>query len=101
LDSGVLGVKSFLIDSGISEFPPMSLEDLEKAVPLLAQSGLPYLFHASLTEAPRSPRPQESYEDFSSHDHEPSKMKPLILLWRSQKNMNAEVISFTSLLQTP
>jgi allantoinase len=53
LDSGILGVKSFMIDSGIEEFQPMKRSDLEVAMPLLAKSGLPYLFHAEL--APESP----------------------------------------------
>lgn len=48
LDGGVLGVKTFLIDSGIPEFPPMTLEEVDQAMPELAKRGLPYLFHAEL-----------------------------------------------------
>lgn len=50
LAAGVLGVKSFLIDSGIAEFPPMSPADLERAMPKLA--GAPYLIHAELASGP-------------------------------------------------
>ncbi len=48
LDSGVLGVKSFLIDSGIDEFPAVGAEDIKKALPILAQHQVPYLIHAEL-----------------------------------------------------
>lgn len=46
LDAGVLGVKCFLIDSGISEFPEVSEEDLRAAMPLLAERRIPLLVHA-------------------------------------------------------
>ena len=48
LNAGVLGVKSFLIDSGIDEFPNVSVEDLRRAMPIVASHGLPYLIHAEL-----------------------------------------------------
>ncbi len=48
LDAGVLGVKTFLIDSGIPEFPPMTLAEVDRAMPALAARDLPYLFHAEL-----------------------------------------------------
>lgn len=49
LNAGVLGVKSFLIDSGIDEFPNVSVEDLRRAMPIVASHGLPYLIHAELS----------------------------------------------------
>ncbi|SFC68544.1 allantoinase AllB [Pseudoalteromonas denitrificans] len=48
LEAGVLGVKSFLIDSGIAEFPNMQADDLRKAMPILAKHNVPYLIHAEL-----------------------------------------------------
>jgi len=48
LAAGVLGVKSFLIDSGIEEFPNVKAEDLRKAMPILAKHKKPYLIHAEL-----------------------------------------------------
>jgi allantoinase len=48
LYAGVLGVKSFLIDSGIDEFPPVSEHDISKALPILAKHKVPYLIHAEL-----------------------------------------------------
>jgi allantoinase len=56
LDAGVLGVKTFTIDSGIPEFPPMSMEGIDKAMPELAKRGLPYLFHAELDDGENRPQ---------------------------------------------
>lgn len=44
--AGVCGFKSFLVDSGVPEFPPMSLEGLEIVLPELARLGVPLLLHA-------------------------------------------------------
>ncbi|MCW8832009.1 MAG: allantoinase AllB [Colwellia sp.] len=48
LNAGVLGVKSFLIDSGIEEFPPVKAKDIRAAMPILAKYDVPYLIHAEL-----------------------------------------------------
>jgi len=48
LTAGVLGVKSFLIDSGIEEFPPVEAKDMRAAMPILANHDVPYLIHAEL-----------------------------------------------------
>jgi len=48
LHAGVLGVKSFLIDSGIEEFPPVEAKDMRAAMPILAKHDVPYLIHAEL-----------------------------------------------------
>jgi allantoinase len=48
LNAGVLGVKSFLIDSGIEEFPPVEAKDIRAAMPILAKHDVPYLIHAEL-----------------------------------------------------
>ncbi|WP_159821283.1 allantoinase AllB [Colwellia sp. 20A7] len=48
LNAGVLGVKSFLIDSGIEEFPNVSTTDIRAAMPILAKHDVPYLIHAEL-----------------------------------------------------
>ncbi len=49
LDAGVLGVKAFLVDSGIPEFPEVSERDLRAAMPLLAARGVPLLLHAEIS----------------------------------------------------
>lgn len=45
LKSGILGIKAFLVHSGIDEFPNVGLQDLEAAMPLIARAGLPLLVH--------------------------------------------------------
>lgn len=48
IDAGVLGFKSFLIHSGIDEFPHANESDIRKAIPILKSGGVPYLMHAEL-----------------------------------------------------
>jgi allantoinase len=55
LDAGVVGVKAFLVDSGIDEFPMASEEVLRKAMPILARYQLPLLVHAEETLAGGTP----------------------------------------------
>ena len=47
-EAGVLGFKAFLCHSGIDEFPNVTAEDLDLAMPLIAETGLPLLVHAEL-----------------------------------------------------
>jgi allantoinase len=44
--AGVCGFKSFLVDSGVPEFAPMSPMDLEPVIPRLGELGVPLLLHA-------------------------------------------------------
>jgi len=66
IDAGVCGVKAFLCDSGLPEFPAASESDLRVAMPVLARRGVPLLVHAELPEAPSGdlsdPRSYEEYE---------------------------------------
>lgn len=55
LAGGVLGVKAFLVHSGIEEFPNVAPADLEKAMPVIAASGLPLLVHCELAVAGAPP----------------------------------------------
>ncbi|WGL15173.1 allantoinase AllB [Microbulbifer bruguierae] len=50
LEAGVLGVKSFTIHSGIDEFPRVEAQHMRRALPVLAQYGVPYLIHAELEQ---------------------------------------------------
>ncbi len=54
IQAGVLGVKGFLIHSGLDEFPNASEIDLRAAMPAIARHGLPLLVHAELA-APADP----------------------------------------------
>ncbi len=48
--AGVLGFKSFLIESGVAEFAMVREHDLRLAMPAIAESGLPLLVHAEAPE---------------------------------------------------
>ncbi|MFC4829270.1 allantoinase AllB [Agromyces aurantiacus] len=43
---GVFGFKCFLVDSGVPEFPPVTAAELEAAMAVLAELGLPVIVHA-------------------------------------------------------
>jgi allantoinase len=64
-EAGVLGVKSFTIDSGIDEFPPVKEAHMRKAIRTLGNYGLPYLIHAELGKSvPQPPGVDTSYRRF-------------------------------------
>ena len=48
IDAGVLGIKAFLIDSGIDDFPNVNENDLRAAMRVIAESDVPLLVHAEL-----------------------------------------------------
>jgi len=64
LAAGVLGCKSFLIDSGIEEFPPMAAQDLRKAMPIMAKYNVPYLIHAELDCGAEPAQITDKYQSF-------------------------------------
>lgn len=62
---GVLGCKTFLVHSGINEFPNTTADDLRRAMPVLRELGLPLLVHAELDlGAPPNPSPPQHYDSF-------------------------------------
>lgn len=63
--AGVAGVKAFLCDSGLAEFPAATEADLRELAPVLAAQGVPLLVHAELPlAASPPPRDQRSYTDY-------------------------------------
>ncbi|MBM3269419.1 MAG: allantoinase AllB [Candidatus Sericytochromatia bacterium] len=60
LDCGVLGVKAFMIDSGIPEFPEVGERELRLAMPQLAARGRPLLLHAEVSVPHLAPPPGDS-----------------------------------------
>ncbi len=46
--AGVLGAKAFLCPSGIDDFPQTTAEDLRRAMPVMAEAGVPLLAHAEI-----------------------------------------------------
>ena len=50
MDAGVLGVKCFLVHSGIDEFPNVEERDLNEAIPLIAKHKIPLLAHCEISD---------------------------------------------------
>jgi len=48
IDAGVCGVKAFMCDSGLADFPASGEKELRAALPILARRGVPLLVHAEL-----------------------------------------------------
>ena len=48
IDGGVMGIKCFLIHSGIEEFPNVTEKDLDKAMPIIAKHNIPLLVHCEM-----------------------------------------------------
>jgi allantoinase len=59
IDAGVRGFKCFLVPSGVDEFPPVTEDDLRRALPILARRNMPLLVHAELI-ADRGSNPQSA-----------------------------------------
>jgi allantoinase len=55
LDEGACGVKAFLCDSGIDDFPAAGEAELRAALPILAERGKPLLVHAELATDETAP----------------------------------------------
>ncbi|CAH0604649.1 unnamed protein product [Chrysodeixis includens] len=55
VDAGVVGFKCFLINSGVSEFPYVTPEDLEKAFAYLNGTGTVLAFHAEVQVGEETP----------------------------------------------
>ncbi len=66
LDNGILGFKTFLVHSGIEEFPNTSEIDLRRAMPILAAAGAPLLVHAELACC-AAPDPAAAPRKFSAY----------------------------------
>ncbi len=48
LQSGISGIKCFLVHSGIDDFPNVTKADLEKAMPVIAKYKIPLLVHCEM-----------------------------------------------------
>ncbi|KAB1154081.1 allantoinase AllB [Flavobacterium luteum] len=60
LQSGILGIKCFLTHSGIDEFPNVTENDLDEAMPIIAKYNIPLLAHCELYD-------KEVDSDFENH----------------------------------
>jgi len=65
VEAGVLGVKSFTIDSGLDDFPPIGETHIRHAIRILDGYRVPYLIHAELNRSDRKlPIIGTSYRSF-------------------------------------
>ncbi|MFT3911160.1 MAG: allantoinase AllB [Ferruginibacter sp.] len=48
INEGVVGIKCFLVHSGIDEFPNVGEEEIDKAMPVIAKHGVPLLAHCEI-----------------------------------------------------
>lgn len=48
MQAGVLGIKCFLVHSGIDEFPNVVAKDIEAAMPIIAKHQIPLLAHCEI-----------------------------------------------------
>jgi allantoinase len=60
MQAGVLGIKCFLVHSGIDEFPNVGEKELEEAMPIIAKYNIPLLVHCEIYEV-------EIKTEFSTH----------------------------------
>ncbi len=58
--AGVLGIKCFLVHSGIDDFPEVKEQHIIEAMPVIAKCGLPLLAHCEVFE-------KEVVNDFAAH----------------------------------
>ncbi|MEE2829559.1 MAG: allantoinase AllB [Myxococcota bacterium] len=68
-EAGVLGFKAFLVHSGIDDFPEARQEDLDSAMPVLAELGVPLLVHAELDLGGAEPPAGDSPRDYIRYLH--------------------------------
>jgi len=50
LEAGVVGFKCFMVDSGVPEFPPLPIAEIEKVAEVLSKAGAPLIVHAESPE---------------------------------------------------
>jgi allantoinase len=79
VDAGVCGVKAFLCDSGLAEFPAAGEADLRGALPILARRGVPLLVHAEVVEG-EPPGEMRSYREWAASRPEEFERNAVILL---------------------
>ena len=60
---GILGVKCFLVHSGIDEFPDVKYEDIAEVLPMLSKKKIPLLAHCEIESIPAT-KTINTYPDY-------------------------------------
>ena len=90
IENGVLGFKAFLTHSGIDEFPNVTENDLRKAMPLIARSGLPLLVHCEISTE-QNDNIRRSYQNYLSSRPKKWEDDAIALMIRLCKEYNCPV----------
>ena len=64
LNAGVCGVKAFMCDSGLDEFPATGEREFRQILPLLAKRRVPLLVHAELADKHAAASEIRNYDDW-------------------------------------
>ncbi|HEX6961232.1 MAG TPA: allantoinase AllB [Lacipirellula sp.] len=64
IEAGVCGIKTFLCDSCLPEFPASGERELREALPILARRGIPLLVHAELVSDQHPSAAIRNYDDW-------------------------------------
>jgi allantoinase len=88
LDAGVFGLKCFLVDSGVPEFPPLSGNELGTA--LSAVDAL-FLVHAEDPYEIRDARPSRDYSDFLASRPRAAENRAVATVIDAARNTDARV----------
>jgi len=91
LQQGVYGVKSFLIDSGIEEFPEMNEEDLDQAMAIISNYDVPYLIHAEIDDKKTETQITEKYQSFVNSRPKSWENEAIKLMIAKSKQHNCRV----------
>lgn len=89
VDEGVLGIKAFLCDSGLDEFPASGESELRSALAILKLSGVPLLVHAERVGQAPPISDVTSYAEYSNsrpQEFETTAIEMLIELCREFKS---------------
>jgi allantoinase len=82
VDEGVCGVKAFMCDSGLPEFPASGEVELRVALPILGRRGVPLLVHAEVVTPLKSPPSQVAcYWDWITSRPEKFEREAIVQLW--------------------
>ena len=84
IQSGIMGFKSFLIDSGVKEFPEVQESDLLPAMAILADK-VPLLVHAELDHSSgKTPQKRDQHEYSSYLESRPKNWENEAIRWMIQ-----------------
>ena len=92
ISAGVLGIKAFLCDSGLDEFPATGDKEFRRALPILKRSDTPLLVHAELAEqAPLSLTDRRSYSQYLASRPDPFETGAIQLLINLCREFNSPI----------